>query len=263
MSELQPVNFDAVLADLQEVVYSIRVLGGEVFDFSDPLKNMSNEQRQFYQELETHRKSFLDNSSVEYDLDDDDESYREMKESWYESTPNGILHDCCDRAWESLQVSLRRLAVMLDKGDVELLDCVPWIVPQLKVVWGHLEKISTYIKPEYTPGTPDFRWSWDAQRGRGFFLQNDIATIRSMMSQPNDTQTILGQRLSDSDNKKLLSATPPTNPDVRDLCMEIIAEREKPETEQRNKRQIVRELLCVDDEKADNLIRQTLRFIGK
>ena len=73
------------------------------------------------------------------------------------------------------------------------------------------------------------------------------------------------QALPDSDREKLFCNGIPVRTDIRDLCIAILANRNKPGGQNRSKTQIAREILkkpAMTWQEADLLIRQTRRFIG-
>ena len=46
-----------------------------------------------------------------------------------------LFQEYFDEAWNVLNVSLRRLAILLNDGDIDILDCDSWTRDQLKMIW--------------------------------------------------------------------------------------------------------------------------------
>lgn len=59
-----------------------------------------------------------------------------------------------DESWEGLKVCQRRLNILLNDGDIDVLDCDPWTRLNLKHLWGLLEGWDGVEKPEFVEGGP-------------------------------------------------------------------------------------------------------------
>jgi hypothetical protein len=121
-----------------------------------------------------------------------------------ELTLADLTQHWCDSEWDNMRTSLHRASVMLENGNVDLLDCKPSVIQWLKPVWRTVKEFSDAmvtdrLKPEWTPGTPDPDWSfWAETYGR--MLQGSIRCIEHDLAQ--DEGRVSPQPLNDnsSDN---------------------------------------------------------------
>lgn len=73
-----------------------------------------------------------------------------QRETLYESIDE-YHREAFDLAWEDYEVALRRLAVLLNDGETDLLDCSHWQCREFQLLWQELEKMKC-DKPEFVPG---------------------------------------------------------------------------------------------------------------
>ncbi len=165
MAQLSHVDLDAVLADLQVVANSTMLLGGQLIDFADPYGSMPLKERR---EQEARQKAEEERLLL---------IPEELKSDYQPYRPDDYMRYLCDSAWDAMQVSLRRLSVMLEDGEVELLDCQPFVVEHLKTIWKLLQEFHGN-KPDFTPGKPDPLWHFTATFGVGMFLQDCIKHLK-------------------------------------------------------------------------------------
>lgn len=177
MAKLEPIDMERVLEDLHIVTSALDYLGGVDGDESLPLPQWLLGATYRYQKR-NFRVLFGQGEEASRDF------ASELPDSPMELYREGFGH-----AWNTLVASSNRLGVILEHGEVDLLDCDDNTRELLSALWENLEALPSE-KPECRKRHPQ-KLRQAAEEGVGKRLKR--------------LQSILGKRL-----KRTLDPLPPT-----------------------------------------------------
>ena len=157
MRELHPVNLPRIIEDVEQVISSLNYLGGLVDDFSaDPPPAIGELlERSGRMKVVALRGCKSDKSRREI------ESVATSPEEYY----RGVF----DAEWQNMLVSLKRLGLLLNNGEVDMFDCDYLTRGHLQIIWEVLG-VFPGDKPEFRTDGPQERYE-DAANRKGPILQ--------------------------------------------------------------------------------------------
>lgn len=145
MRELHPVNLPRIIEDVEQVISSLNYLGGLVDDFSaDPAPALG----ELLERLGRVKVVALGGCKS-------DKSQREIES--VATSPEEYYRGVFDDEWKNMLVSLKRLGVLLNNGEVDMFDCDYLTRGYLQIIWGVLG-VFPGDKPEFRTEGPQERY---------------------------------------------------------------------------------------------------------
>ena len=171
---LVPVNMPRIIEDLQTAIFALRTLNAVETEYTDD-------------RLQLFRSQMVGEriSRDEYDALPPD-----AKAMWYTSVDD-IHAEIFEQQWKDFRIAIRRLSVLLNDGDTELLDCDYMTRMHLESLWRWVEACHIE-KPEFVPGGPQV---WAGRAGfQAFSGERYLEMLGGNPADPPPQEAAVGAR---------------------------------------------------------------------